>query len=258
MLASAFVYSALVAACVGLAAVIRPIPRVGLKSRARGLATVAGALAAAVGGLLLPACESHTVRATTRLDEFAPAWQFNEVHTIRIAAPAERVFEAITQVRADEIFLFHTLTWIRRGGRQLRPSVLNAGSQTPLLDVAIKGGFIRLAHDPPREVVLGMVVHAPAGYRPENLRPDFFKGPVPPGFALGTFNFVVTPDGPNASIVSTETRVSASSPAARRRFAAYWRAIYPGSALIRRMWLRAIERRTLRQSPGAVPSPTRS
>ncbi|HYW41393.1 MAG TPA: hypothetical protein VE959_00970 [Bryobacteraceae bacterium] len=26
-------------------------------------------------------------------------------------------------------------------------------------------------------------------------------------------------------------------------FAAYWRMIYPGSALIRRMWLRAIKRR---------------
>jgi hypothetical protein len=56
-------------------------------------------------------------------------------------------------------------------------------------------------------------------------------------------NFVVTPDGPNASTVSTETRVFASNAAARRQFAAYWRVIYPGSALIRRMWLRAIARR---------------
>jgi hypothetical protein len=37
--------------------------------------------------------------------------------------------------------------------------------------------------------------------------------------------------------------VFASSPSARRRFAAYWRVIYPGSAIIRRMWLRAIEHR---------------
>jgi hypothetical protein len=56
-------------------------------------------------------------------------------------------------------------------------------------------------------------------------------------------NFFVTADGPGGSIVSTETRVFANSAAASRRFAAYWRIIYPGSALIRRMWLRAIERR---------------
>ena len=45
------------------------------------------------------------------------------------------------------------------------------------------------------------------------------------------------------SALSTATRVFANSAAARRRFARYWRIIYPGSALIRRMWLRAVERR---------------
>jgi hypothetical protein len=40
--------------------------------------------------------------------------------------------------------------------------------------------------------------------------------------------------------------VFANSPWARRGFAAYWRVIYPGSALIRRMWLRAIARRATR------------
>jgi hypothetical protein len=75
-----------------------------------------------------------------------------------------------------------------------------------------------------------------------------FLQPLPPGFALATFNFLVTPDGPDRSVVSTETRVFATSAAARRRFAAYWRVIYPGSAMIRRMWLRAIERRAT--SPG--------
>ena len=56
-------------------------------------------------------------------------------------------------------------------------------------------------------------------------------------------NFLVSPDGPHASIVSTETRVHANDARSRRLFARYWRVIYPGSALIRRMWLRAIERR---------------
>jgi hypothetical protein len=37
--------------------------------------------------------------------------------------------------------------------------------------------------------------------------------------------------------------VAASDARAERRFAAYWRVIYPGSAWIRRMWLRAIKAR---------------
>jgi hypothetical protein len=72
---------------------------------------------------------------------------------------------------------------------------------------------------------------------------------LPPGFTLATMNFVVTPDGGNGSVVSTETRVFANSAPARRRFAVYWRVIYPGSAIIRRMWLRAIQRRATSSEP---------
>jgi hypothetical protein len=45
--------------------------------------------------------------------------------------------------------------------------------------------------------------------------------------------------------------VHATDDSARRKFARYWRVIYPGSALIRRMWLRAIKLRAER-TPGRV------
>ena len=208
-----------------------------------GLVMACVGLAVGAAGFFLPAGESRRAVALTRLDEFAPAWQFHEVHTIRIAAPPDRVFDAIKQVRADEIYLFRTLTWIRRGGGALPPGVLNAGLRESLLDVAMKGGFVWLADDRPHEIVVGTVIAAPPEYRRGMLTPQLFKAALPPGFTLATMNFVVTPDGPDASIVSTETRVFANSRSARRRFAAYWRVIYPGSAIIRRMWLRAIERR---------------
>lgn len=249
MLGSALVYSALIVMGAGLIAVVRPVPLLSLDTRLRGAIVAGASLCVAVGGLLLPAFESRTRAASTRLDEFAPAWQFHEVHTIRIAAPPARVYEAIKGVRADEIFLFQTLTWIRRGGRPLPPGILNAGSQASLLDVAAKGGFIWLADEAPREIVVGAVVGAPRGPRAK-LTADFMKSP-PPGFTVAAMNFVVTPDGPAGSLVTTETRVFAGSPAARRVFAAYWRVIYPGSATIRRMWLRAIARRAL----GSVPTP---
>jgi hypothetical protein len=193
-------------------------------------------------GLLLPVSASRAGGMTTRLDEFAPAWQFSEVHSIKVAAAPTRVFDAIRQVRADEIAFFRTLTWIRRGGQQLPPGILNAPRDQPLIDLATSSGFIRLAEDVPRELVIGTVVLVPAGTRGK-LTPEVFRKPLPPGFALATMNFRVTPDGPERSLVTTETRVFANSSQARRRFAAYWRVIYPGSALIRRMWLRAIQRR---------------
>jgi hypothetical protein len=55
-------------------------------------------------------------------------------------------------------------------------------------------------------------------------------------------NFHIEP-GDGVSTVTTETRVIGTDETAARGFAAYWRLIYPGSALIRRMWLRAIKER---------------
>lgn len=201
-----------------------------------------GGLLLLAAGLLLPACESRAVRATTRLDEFAPVWQFNEFHAIRIAAPPDKVFAAIRQVRSDEIFLFRALTWIRRAGRRMPANILDAGVRDPLIDVALQGGFVKLADEDPREIVIGCLVTAPRGAR-STPTPATFENPLPPGFALAVMNFRLTPDGLGATWLSTETRVFASSTSTRRRFALYWRIIYPGSALIRRMWLRAIEQR---------------
>ena len=70
-----------------------------------------------------------------------------------------------------------------------------------------------------------------------------FKAIREPGFAIAAMNFLIEDAGPGACTVTTETRVYAIDAPERRRFARYWRVIYPGSALIRRMWLRAVKRR---------------
>lgn len=247
MFGSAIVYLGFVITASGLILFVKPIERLHVTSRSQALA-IAGIGAILVGvGLTLPATESRVTRVETRLDEFVPVWQFRERHTIRVAEPPARVFEAIRSVRANEISLFNALTWIRRGGRRAPESILNAGERAPLLDVATGSGFIYLADDAPREIVIGTVVVAPPGGH-GTLTPETFKARLAPGFALAAMNFLVTPDGPNASLVSTETRVFANDRAARRRFAGYWRTIYPGSALIRVMWLRAVRHRATKQA----------
>jgi hypothetical protein len=250
MFGSLLVYAGLVLACAGLVNVVRPIRTARIRSRRQALALAGAGVLMTGTGLLAPAFESRVDRNSSRLDEFAPVWQFHEVHTLKIDAAPSRVFDAITRVRADEIFLFRTLTWLRRGGRPTPASILNAPADESLIDIAVKGGFVRLAVDAPRELVVGTIVVAPAGGRRRlgTLTAETFRQPLPPGFALATMNFLVTPDGPSGSIVSTETRVFANNTAACRQFARYWRTIYPGSALIRRMWLRAIDRRATNSS----------
>ena len=239
MAGSAVFYIGLMIAACGALLLVKPARRLRVPTRRRALAVLGAGVVLSAAGLGLPAGESGVNRPATRLDEFAPVWQFREFHSIRIAAPPERVFEAIESVRADEILLFRALTWLRRGGRPLPDTILDPGADEPLIDVAVRGGFVRLARDHPREIVIGTAVLAPPGVQ-VGLTPESFTTPQAPGFALASMNFLVEPDGEGGSTVSTETRVYANTPAARRRFAAYWRVIYPGSALIRRMWLRAV------------------
>lgn len=208
-----------------------------------GLILAAAGVLLTGAGLMLPPRESRIAHEESQLDRFMPAWQFNEVHTLHIDAPPDKVFEAARNVRAGEIRLFALLTWIRRGGRSLPEGILNAGDREPLLDVATRSDFVWLANEPPRELVVGTAVIAPRGAG-KCIPPEAFLQPLPRGYAIAAMNFAIRPEG-NGSRVTTETRVYATSPRAKRRFAVYWRIIYPGSALIRRGWLRAIEKRAL-------------
>ena len=178
----------------------------------------------------------------SRLDEFASVYQFSEVHRIRVRASASRIYRSIKEVAAPEITFFRALTFIRRLGKPGPDSILNPPNDEPLLEVATRTGFMLLADDPERELVVGIVVIAPREMkRPET--PEQFKELAAPGVAKAVMNFRMEPDGDGAWLVSTETRVHATDASARRRFARYWALIRPGSGFIRRMWLRAIKRR---------------
>jgi len=217
---------------------LRPMRMLRIRTRTR--AVIVGAVGAltALASLFLPTSESRAAAASSHQDRLTPVWHFREAHSRRIAAPPAAVYAALRRVRANDILLFQTLTWIRRGGRSLPEGILNAGTERPIIDVALNGGFVLLADEPARELVLGAIVDAPAGApRTRTL----MRNP-PEGYSVATMNFLLTADG-DGTIVSTETRVFSNGPHARCRFARYWRVIYPGSALIRRMWLRAIEQR---------------
>jgi hypothetical protein len=177
-----------------------------------------------------------------RLEEFAPVYEFNEVHSIRVRAPRSLIYRSIKEVTAGEIALFRALTWIRRFGRAGPESILNPPGDEPLLAVATRTGFLLLADDPERELAIGTVLIAPRGVR-KPATPQQFKELAAPGAAKAVMNFHIEDAGGGAWLVSTETRVHATDASARRRFARYWAVIRLGSGFIRRMWLRAIKRR---------------
>lgn len=116
----------------------------------------------------------------------------------------------------------------------------------PMLSLFLRSGFILLAEEVGREIVLGVAgrfwtpVQGMSPLAPTT--PEEFRAFSAPDHVKVAANFLVDGDGQNCR-VTTETRIFAVDVRARKKFALYWRLIYPGSALIRRNWLRGIRRR---------------
>jgi hypothetical protein len=223
LLLSILSYAGLLALVLGAIGLLRPIPRLGLGTRRRASGLAVAGVACCGVAVCWPTPVMRAPRVASALDEVMPAYQFVEHHQTTVRANPRGVFDAIRRVTADEIRYFHILTWIRNPhiGRS-QESILAAPADKPILDVALGGGFVLLKDLPDQEIVVGTTVAR--GVR-------------------AVMNFRVRPDGEGQSVLSTETRVFADSDRGRRAFAAYWRFIYPGSALIRIEWLRAIQRR---------------
>jgi hypothetical protein len=181
------------------------------------------------------------------IDELMPSFDVHTVHETVVRAPRPRVMQAVREVTPDEIRFFRLLTWLRGFRRKrLRSMGIEAGDRgVPLLELARRGGFVELTGPGDREVVLGVVGRF---WRPSGGRAAFAGAPgflafAEPGFAKALIDFRISDEPDGRCRVRTETRIRGVDAAGRRAFKAYWFLIHAGSALIRRMWLRAVRRR---------------
>lgn len=182
------------------------------------------------------------------LDEFLPDYDFNEVHSTRVAAAPGVVLAATRAVTAREVPLLVALMALRRlpsAIQQRRFQPLRRSLDAPLLDQVAGTGFVVLA-DRADELVYGVVGRfwkADSGVR-ETGAEDFAAFDAP-GFAKAVLSFHTRAAG-GGTVLTTETRIQGTDGEARRTFGRYWRVIMPGSAAIRRAWLRAIRKRAER------------
>ncbi len=234
MLGSCVVYGGLVVALAGAAL-------------HAGFAILAG-LAVAALGLVLPAPARLAPAPGCRLDRALPAYEFHEHHERTIPAEAGVVLAAARAVSADEIRLLRGLMWLRSLGRS---RLLGPRDGGPVLLAMQRSGFVALGGDE-REIVVGAVGRFWAGRIVGVADAAAYEAFDAHGFAKAATHFRIVAEGPGWTRLATETRIHGTDAAGRRRFAMYWRLIYPGTTLIRRMWLRAIGRRAAAGLDGAV------
>src|SRR5438309_1938867 len=157
------------------------------------------------------------MRCAPLIDDFAPAWQFRETRRIGVLAPPDAAWRAIREVTAREIRLFRLLTWVRRLGIPGPASILNAPPDEPIIDVALRTGFMSLGTSP-REIVLGTTVVMPRGAaRPTS--PDEFLALRSPGWAKAAMSFRGVAGRPNAAAIPVSATSTPASPT--RMFSAF-------------------------------------
>lgn len=179
-------------------------------------------------------------------------YRWSERHAVEIAAPPADVLAAVRALTAEEMPLVRALMALRTLPARLRGhAVRRAGSARPVLEEMGRSGFVALGETPGHELVVGIIGRfwqaCPAHVAFDS--PAAFRAFDAPGWAKAAMNFTVEPLADGRTRLATETRIAATDPAASRRFGRYWRVVGPGSALIRRLWLRAVRRRAERALP---------
>lgn len=169
------------------------------------------------------------------LDDFLPVYEFSERHRLPVAAPRDRIDEAVRRVSLADIPVARALWFVRRLGRPF-------GDPTrPFVDRAALGAVV-LEDVPGEGIVLGLTGQfwRLRGDR-DTAKPrtaDEFVAYDRADTCKAVIDFRVEP-----ALLSTETRVHVPDARARKKFARYWRVIRPFSGLIRILFLRAARRR---------------
>jgi len=172
------------------------------------------------------------------IDEFVPVYDFREYHEVTVRAPHEVVRSAADAWRPDSSPLWRVLLLLRGLGRP-------HGS---LREWAEASGFLCLA-DTPEEVVYGQagrfwsLNERAALVSPRTV--DEFRAFADPDCAVAVLNVRFEALAPDRTRLSTETKVRALGPSARRRFRLYWLLIRPFSGLLRRSMLRGVTAQAL-------------
>jgi hypothetical protein len=174
------------------------------------------------------------------LDDLLPVTDHVTRQSRWINASPDLVWDALHEVKLTGL----PLTVVLSAARFLPVLLSGKGfghlHDRPFLDVL---PVPLLSSDPPESVVFGGALQAwklSGGQEPPSLDaaalPDFAE----PGWVKAAMDFRLTPRG-NGTELSSETRVLSTDNTTRRRFAAYWVFVRPGSTAVRWEVLTAVQ-----------------
>jgi hypothetical protein len=177
----------------------------------------------------------------TLLDQAMPAWDVAEHHQRQVAADLDAVWAALLGTPMSDLPVTRALMRVRTFGR-----LTHRPPGRTVVDSLPPGEIARQA---PRELLLGLVAPVRLRYSSADLPAlraatvSELQRPLPDGWVRIATDFRLVATAAETCMLSTDTRVLASGPRAKRAFRAYWLAVGRGSALVRRELLLAVAQR---------------
>lgn len=164
------------------------------------------------------------------IDKHLKDFQFSEYHQTTVTGTPAQVYPLVRNIDFGKSKIIKLLFFLR--GLPRKSFTINGMIDT---------GFLMLEEKKTQEIVLGFIFH---DRRLHAAPPGEFQFFEKDGTVKGAWNFLLTPVGENQTRVSTETRVCCIGKRAKRYFSVYWFFVGPFSALIRRIMLRLIKKKT--------------
>jgi hypothetical protein len=243
-LSSVVPYAGLILVITGLICLIHPLKTIFVRSRNAAACLIAFGFVSTGLALFWPASTTTVSERTSLLDRAMPQYEFAEHHQIRVYAPLATAYSALQAVTPDELAAYPILMKVRNaamGRSWSRPK----GPSPAIIAIFSdpRSGYMLIQRNE-REMVFGGIGRVrPTGEKPILSSPMAFASFDQRGCAKIAFNLKVDEAGDGWTTVSTETRLHALDPESRRAMAVYWRLIYPGSGMLRTMWLQAARNR---------------
>jgi hypothetical protein len=224
----------------GLVCLIHPLKTIFVRSRKSAACLIAVGLLGAGLALFWPASTTTVSERISLLDGAMPQYEFVEHHQMRVHAPLARAYSALQAVTVEELAAYPILMTVRNAAMGRRWSRPEGPSPAIIAIFSDPSSGYMLIQRNEREMVFGGVgpVRSTGG-KPILSSPAAFASFDQRGCAKVAFNLTVDDAGNGWTTVGTETRLHTLDTESRRATAVYWRLIYPGSGMLRTMWLQA-------------------
>lgn len=235
---------------IGLFSTIHPLSFLFILNREIAVFILLCGLAISVVSLLCRVGKKRTSTNNQEIDKIMPEFSFNEFHEVRIYASVDKIKQTLQLNGVKDIPIAHLLMKIRgiaNDDVDLSDRVSNNAPASNTFSTP-DFNFFEVSH---LELITTMILKSVIIFDdkkksapPEITSIQEFENFDTPGYVKVVMNFRFTGINEQETILSTETRVNGITQNDDRIFGYYWRIIYPGSAIIRRVWLNMIKKKS--------------